>query len=138
MQQLDKVYVKEIVRLHGVPLSIISYCGTQFTSKVWGKLHDELGTQLAFSTTFHPQMDGQLERTIKVLRTCWGYVWITLEEIGWILPLCEFSYRNNYHYKIYMIPCESLYERGYRSPIVWFEAGDVTPLGVDLVKDDEE
>lgn len=68
MQQLDKVYVKEIVRLHGVPLSIISYCGTQFTSKVWGKLHEELGTQLAFSTTFHPQMDGQLERTIKVLK----------------------------------------------------------------------
>ncbi|WMV49563.1 hypothetical protein MTR67_042948 [Solanum verrucosum] len=50
---------KEIVRLHGVPLSIISDRGTQFTFKFWRKLHDELGTQLTFSTTFHPQTDGQ-------------------------------------------------------------------------------
>ncbi|WMV46162.1 hypothetical protein MTR67_039547 [Solanum verrucosum] len=47
--QLAKVYVKEIVRLHGVPLSIISDCGTQFTSMFWRKLHDELGTQLTFT-----------------------------------------------------------------------------------------
>ena len=42
-EQLAKVYVKEIVRLHEVPLSIISDRGTQFTSKFWRKLHDELG-----------------------------------------------------------------------------------------------
>ncbi|WMV43229.1 hypothetical protein MTR67_036614 [Solanum verrucosum] len=66
-EQLAKVYVKEIVRLHGVPFSIISDRGTQFTSKFWRKLHDELGTQLTFSTTFHPQTDGQSERTIQVL-----------------------------------------------------------------------
>ena len=67
VEQLAKVYVKEIVRLHGVPLSIISDRDTQFTSKFWRKLHDELGTQLSFSTSFHPQMNGQLERTIQVL-----------------------------------------------------------------------
>ena len=66
-EQLAKVYVKEIVRLHGVPLSIISDRGTQFTSKFWRKLHDELGTQLTFSTTFYPQTDGKSERTIQVL-----------------------------------------------------------------------
>ncbi|WMV46931.1 hypothetical protein MTR67_040316 [Solanum verrucosum] len=48
-QQLANVYVKEIVRLHGVPLSIISDRGTQFTSKFWRKLHNELGTQLTFT-----------------------------------------------------------------------------------------
>ncbi|WMV07827.1 hypothetical protein MTR67_001212 [Solanum verrucosum] len=58
-EQLAKVYVTEILRLHGVPLSIISDHGTQFTSKFWRKLHDELGIQLTFSTTFHPQTDGQ-------------------------------------------------------------------------------
>ena len=57
-QKLAKVYVKEIVRLHRVPLSIISDRGTQFTSKFWRKLHYELGTQLTFSIAFHPQMDG--------------------------------------------------------------------------------
>ncbi|WMV45901.1 hypothetical protein MTR67_039286 [Solanum verrucosum] len=66
-EQLAKIYVKEIVRLYGVPLSIISYRDTQFTSKFWRKLHDELGTQITFSTAFHPQMDGQSERTIQVL-----------------------------------------------------------------------
>ncbi|WMV50946.1 hypothetical protein MTR67_044331 [Solanum verrucosum] len=66
-EQLAKIYVKEIVRLHGVTLSVISDRGTQFTSKFWRKLHDELGTQLTFSTAFHPQTDGQSERTIQVL-----------------------------------------------------------------------
>ncbi|WMV55148.1 hypothetical protein MTR67_048533 [Solanum verrucosum] len=66
-EQLAKVYVKEIVRLHRVPLSIISDRDTQFTSKFWRKLHDELGTQFTFSTAFHPQTDGQSERTIQVL-----------------------------------------------------------------------
>jgi len=66
-QYLAKVYVKEIVRLHGVLLSIISDHGTQFTSKFWGKLHEELGTQLTFSIVLHPQTDGQSERIIQVL-----------------------------------------------------------------------
>ncbi|XP_049372801.1 uncharacterized protein LOC125837770 [Solanum verrucosum] len=65
-QQLAKIYVKEIVRLHMMPLSILSNHGTQFTSMFWRKFHDELGTPLTLSTTFHPQMDGQSERTIQV------------------------------------------------------------------------
>jgi len=135
-EQLAKVYVKEIVRLHGVPLSIISDRGTQFTSKFWRKLHDELGTQLTFSTTFHPQTDGQSERTIQVLedmlRACvidFGGHWDKF------LPLCEFSYNNSYHSSIDMALFEALYGRGCRSPIRWFEAGDVKLLWVDLVKD---
>ena len=94
--QLAKVYVKEILRLHGVPLSLISDRGTQFTSKFWRKLHDELGTQLTFSTTFHQQANGQSERTIQVLedmlRACvigFGGHW------NKFLPLCEFSYNNS-------------------------------------------
>ncbi|WMV19197.1 hypothetical protein MTR67_012582 [Solanum verrucosum] len=107
-EQLAKVYVKEIVRLHGVPFSIISDRGTQSTSKFWRKLHDELGTQLTFSTTFHPQMDGQSERTIQVLkdmlRACvidFGGHW------NKFLPLCEFSYNNSYHSSIDIAPFEA-------------------------------
>jgi len=129
-EQLAKVYVKEIVRLHGVPLSIISDRGTQFTSKFWRKLHDELGTQLTFSTSFHPQTDGQLERTIQVLedmlRACvldFGGHW------NKFIPLYEFSYNNSYHSSIDMTPFEALYGGGFRSPIGWFEAGDVKPFG---------
>ena len=67
MKQLATIYVKEIVRVRGVPHSIISDRGSFFTSMFWRKLHHELGTQLTFSTTFHPQTDGKLERTIQVL-----------------------------------------------------------------------
>ena len=73
-EQLARIYVKKRVRVHDVPLSIISDRGTLFTSKRWINLHDDLGAQLTFSTVFHPQTDGQLERTIQVLedmlRTC--------------------------------------------------------------------
>ena len=66
-EKLDKIYISKIVRLHGVPLSIISDRGTQFTSMFWKTLHAELGTGLDLSTAFHPQTDGQSERTIQVL-----------------------------------------------------------------------
>ncbi|WMV33095.1 hypothetical protein MTR67_026480 [Solanum verrucosum] len=137
--QLAMVYVKEIVRLHWVPLSILSDRGMQFTSKFWRKLHDELGTQLTFSTAFHPQTDGQSERTIQVLedmlRACvidFGGHWDKF------LQLCEFSYNNSYYSSIDMAPFEALYGRGCRSPIGLFEAGDVKSLGVNLVKDAQD
>ncbi|WMV19554.1 hypothetical protein MTR67_012939 [Solanum verrucosum] len=102
-QQLAKVYVKEI---------------------------EELGTELAFSTTFHPQTNRQSERTIQVLEDMlrarvinFGGHWDKF------LPLCEFSYNNSYHSSIDMTPFKAFYGRKCRSPIGWFEAGDVKPLG---------
>jgi len=65
--QYARLYIREIVRLHGVPASIISDRGPQFTSRFWRKLQEALGTQLNFSTAFHPQKDGQSERTIQTL-----------------------------------------------------------------------
>ena len=58
-ERLAEIYIREIVRLHGVPLSIISDRGTQFTSHFWRAVQRELGTQVKLSTTFHPQTDGQ-------------------------------------------------------------------------------
>ncbi|KAH9792392.1 hypothetical protein KPL71_004095 [Citrus sinensis] len=65
--QLAKLFIKEIVRLHGVPVSIVSDRDPLFTSRFWASLHKELGTKLRFSTAFHPQTDGQSERTIQTL-----------------------------------------------------------------------
>ncbi|KAJ8753354.1 hypothetical protein K2173_019753 [Erythroxylum novogranatense] len=64
---LAKKYIDEIVRLHGVPDSIVSDRDPRFTSRFWGSLQEALGTKLNFSTTFHPQTDGQSERTIRTL-----------------------------------------------------------------------
>ena len=65
--QYAKIFLDRIVPLHGVPISIIADRGTQFTSKFWELFQKVLGTQLRFSIAFHPQTDGQSERTIHTL-----------------------------------------------------------------------
>ena len=62
-----KLYIQEIVRLHGVPISIISDRGAQFTAQFWKSFQKGLGSKVNLSTAFHPQTDGQAERTIQTL-----------------------------------------------------------------------
>ena len=120
MDRLVELYVDEIVRLHGVQLSIVSDRYSRFTSKFWKKLQSALGTRLNFNTTFHPQTDGQSERLIQVLedmlRGC------VMEFIGsWdrYIPLIEFTYNNSYQSSIGMAPYEALYGRRCRTPVYW-------------------
>ncbi|XP_060968790.1 uncharacterized protein LOC133036271 [Cannabis sativa] len=119
------LYVKEIVRLHGVPKSIVSDRDPKFTSMFWVSLQKAMGTSLKFSTTFHPQTHGQSERTIQILedllRACvmdFGGSWSKY------LPLIEFSYNNSYQSTIGMAPYGMLYGRKCRSPIHWDEIGE--------------
>ena len=125
MEQLAELYVKEIVKLHGVPKSIISDRDSRFTSHFWKSVQAAMGTKLKFSTAFHPQTDGQTERTNQILedmlRAC------ALDFKGsWskFLPLAEFAYNNSYQATIGMAPYEALYGRRCRSPIYWHEAGE--------------
>ena len=67
LEKLAQLYLDEIVRLHGVPVSIMSDRDPKFTSRFWPSLQAALGTRLHFSTAFHPQTDGQSERTIQTL-----------------------------------------------------------------------
>ena len=62
--QYAKIFLYNIVSLNGIPVSIVSDRGLQFTSKFWHSFQDALRTQLNFSTAFHPQTDSQSERTI--------------------------------------------------------------------------
>ena len=64
---MAQIYIKEIVRLHGVLVDIVSDRDPRFVSRFWQSLHETLGTKLQFSTAFHPQIDRQLERTIQIL-----------------------------------------------------------------------
>ncbi|KAI3739873.1 hypothetical protein L2E82_30285 [Cichorium intybus] len=123
-KELAKVYVDEIISRHGIPVSVISDRDVRFTSRFWKKFHKELGTRLHFSTAYHPQTDGQSERTIQtledMLRACiidFGGSWDSH------LPLAEFSYNNSYHASIGRAPFEMLYGRKCRTPICWGEVG---------------
>ncbi|XP_070008339.1 uncharacterized protein [Nicotiana sylvestris] len=110
-EKYAQLYIKEIVRLHGTPLSIISDREAQFTTNFWKKFQQGLGTQVNLSTAFHPHTDGQAERTIQMLEDMFGLV-------SWISK---------------MAPFEALYGRRCRSPIGWFEVGEAELLGPDLV-----
>ena len=56
-----ELYLTKIICLHGVPKSIVSDRGPQFTAQFWKSLHDAMGTDLTFSTAYHPQTGGQTE-----------------------------------------------------------------------------
>ena len=134
MEKLAQVYVEEIVRLHGVPLTIVSDRDPRFVSRFWKSLHEALGTKLQFSTAFHPQTDGQSERTIQTLEDMLRAG--TLDFGGkWDrhLPLVEFAYNNSYQATIGMPPYEALYGRKCRSPLHWDEIGEKAVVGPDLV-----
>ena len=67
MDRLAELYVNEIVRLHGIPVPIVSDRDPRFMSKFWKELQSALETRLNFSTSFHSQTYGQSERVIQVL-----------------------------------------------------------------------
>ena len=62
--KLARYYVKEVVRLHGVPASIVSDTDARFTSRFWQSFQEAMGTELQMSSTYHPQTNRQSERTI--------------------------------------------------------------------------
>ncbi|KAL0536706.1 hypothetical protein IC582_025666 [Cucumis melo] len=130
-----QLYMSEIVRLHGVPVSIVCDRDARFTFKFWRGLQTAMGTRLDFSTAFHLQTDGQTERLNQVLedmlRAC------ALEFPGtWDshLHLMEFSYNNSYQATIGMAPFEALYGKCCRSPVCWGEVGEQRLMGPELVQ----
>ncbi|GJW20000.1 putative reverse transcriptase domain-containing protein, partial [Tanacetum coccineum] len=126
METLTRLYIKEIVLRHGVPISIISYRDSHFTSRFWQSMQNALGTQLDMSTTYHPETDGQSERTIQTLKYMLRACVIDFGK-GWErhLPLVEFSYNNSYHASIKATPFKALYGRKCRSPVCWAKFRDV-------------
>ena len=66
--EILQLYIRELVRLHGVPMSIVSDRDLRFTTYFWKRFQKAMGTQLTMSIAFHPQTDGQSERTIQILK----------------------------------------------------------------------
>ena len=133
------LYIREIVWLHGVPVSIVSDRDPRFTAHFLKSFQKAMGTRLTMSTTFHPQTDGQSERTIQVLedmlRACILDYKGSWEEH---LPLVEFTYNNSYQVSRQMAPYEALYGRPCKSLIYWTEVGESFIAGSDLIRDTSE
>jgi transposase InsO family protein len=122
---LAELYMSRIVCLHGVPKKIVSDRGSQFNSIFWKSLHESMDTKLNFSSAYHPQTDGQVERINQVLedmlRAC------ALKHGGsWdkSLPYTELSYNNSYRANLKMSPFEALYGRMCRTPLYWDQTGE--------------
>ena len=135
IDKLARLYINEVVRMHGVPVSIVSNRNPRFTSRLWLSIQRSLGMSLNMSITFHPQTDGQTERKIQILedllRAC------VLEFGGnWedYLPLMEFTYNNSYQDTIGMASYEALYGRRCRTPVCWEEVGVRSLIGAEIVQ----
>ncbi|GKA96921.1 putative reverse transcriptase domain-containing protein [Tanacetum coccineum] len=102
--------------------------------RFWQSMQNALGTQLDMSTAYHPETDGQSERTIQTLEDMLRACVIDFRK-GWErhLPLVEFSYNNSYHASIKAAPFEALYGRKCRSPVYWAEVGDVQLTGPEII-----
>ncbi|GJU20112.1 putative reverse transcriptase domain-containing protein, partial [Tanacetum coccineum] len=108
METLTRLYIKEKVSWHRVPISIILDRDSHFTSRFWQSLQSALGTQLDMSMTYHPETDGKVKEPSKQLNTCFEPV-------------------------IKAAPFKALYGRKCRSPVCWTEVGDVQLTGPEII-----
>nr|GFA25407.1 putative reverse transcriptase domain, ribonuclease H-like domain, aspartic peptidase domain protein [Tanacetum cinerariifolium] len=118
LDKLARIYLKEV------------------TSNFWRSLQNALGTRLDMSIAYHPETDGQSERTIQALEDMLRACAIDFRK-GWVnhLPLVKFSYNNSYHATIKSAPLEALYGRKCRSPVYWTEVGKARILGPELIQE---
>jgi hypothetical protein len=103
------------------------------------RLHESMDTKLTFSSAYHPQMDGQMERTNQVLedmlRACalkHGRSWDKS------LPYAEFLYNNSYQESLKMAPFEALYGRKCRTPLYWNRTGESQVFGPEILQEAEK
>ncbi|GJW32455.1 putative reverse transcriptase domain-containing protein [Tanacetum coccineum] len=108
LDKLARLYLKEVVTRHGIPISIICDRDPRFASNFWRSLQSALGTNLDMSTAYHPQTDGQSERTIQTLEICCAATIL------------------------------STYGQSVHSPVCWTEVGEAQILGPELIQETTE
>ena len=139
LEEFCRLYIQEIIWLHGVPMSIVSDRDPRFMAHFWKSFQKAMGTQLKMSTAFHLQTDGQSERTIQILedmlRACVLDLKGSWEEH---LPLVEFAYNNSYQASIQMTPYKALYGRPCRSPICWTKVEESSITGPNPIRETSE
>ncbi|PHJ17715.1 retrotransposon ty3-gypsy subclass [Cystoisospora suis] len=109
-EDVAKLLMREVVRLHGVPSAIVSDRDTRFTSEVWWAMCKSLSIEQKMSTAYHPQTDGQAERTNQTIEQMLRCA-ILGDDSKWadLLPLLEFAYNSSVHTSTKATPFELLY-----------------------------
>nr|GEY17185.1 putative reverse transcriptase domain-containing protein [Tanacetum cinerariifolium] len=126
-------------RFYRIPRCFNQGVGAVLMQRVKRSLQNAFGTRLDMSTAYHPETDGQSERTIQTLEDMLRACAIDFGK-GWVnhMPLVEFSYNNSYHASIKAAPFEALYGRKFRSPVCWTEFGEAQILGPELIQETTE
>ena len=125
--------------MHGLLKAIVSDKDVKFTSNFWKGLFVDLGTKLKFSTAYHPQTDGQIERVNQVLEymLC---MYVMEKPTKWedYLHLVEFSYNNGHQASLGMSPYEALYGRRCRTLVTWDNPVNRVVIGLKLLEEMEK
>nr|GEX59451.1 putative reverse transcriptase domain-containing protein [Tanacetum cinerariifolium] len=139
MDKLARLYLKEVVKRHEIPVLIICNRDPRFTSNFWKAFQKAMGTRLDMSTAYHPETDGQSERTIQTLEDMLRACVIDFGN-GWErhLPLVEFSYNTSYHASIKAASFKALYGRKCQSPVCWAEVEDAQLTSLELIHETTE
>jgi hypothetical protein len=133
------IFMKEVARLHEIPKMIVSDRDPKFTSNFWKGLFKGFGMNLNFSTSYHPESDGQTERVNRVIEDMLR-MYVMDKPSKWedYLHSVEFTYNNGYQASLKMSPFEALYSRRCNTPIRWYNLADRTVVGPELLKEMEE
>ena len=125
MQPLQ-LYIDYVVKHHGLPEDLVSDRDRRFLSRFWRSIFNSLGTELSPSTAYHPQSDGQTERTNRTLKTCLR-AFADARQTNWdqLLAPLEFAYNNSCHGSTHESPFQLTY--GY-SPALQLIVGLHSPL----------
>ena len=120
-----RVFLKDIFQLHGIPHWIILDRDLVFTSALWTSLQYALGAQLNFSSAYHPETDGQIERVTQVLEDMLR-MYVMDRQVKWedYSYLVEFSYNDGYHSSLGMSPFKALYGRPCCIPLICYRLED--------------
>jgi hypothetical protein len=136
---VSDIFLKEVARLHGIPKTIVSDRDPKFTSNFWKGLFKGFITNLKFSTTYHPESDGQTESVNRVIEYILR-MYVMDKPSRWedYLHLVEFAYNNGYHASLKMSSFEALYGRKCNTLVSWDNPADRALVGPELLKEMED
>jgi hypothetical protein len=133
---IAEINIREIVRLHEIPKTIVLDRDTNFTSNFWRGLFVGFGTNMNFNTAYHRQSYGKIERVNRVIEDMFRmYVMDNPSKWEDHLHLVEFAYNNGYQDSLKMIPFEAFYGRKHNNLVSWANPTDRVVLGLEFLKD---